>query len=267
MQALDEVAALLASRGAGPSHTLALLTISSLYEQGVHESSSQVEGESSLGVLLQQRLPFVTALVGCTTGCVIGPSATGDSTEVESRAGVAVTLVPIGDHTARVFRYDDDEMKAYASNDHKTMETSSSSSLTLLFATESSKTNLVPFAQAIAQTRTTKQEDDASQLTLTGAATVCGALAASVTALHAPKVLIAGLGLGLVGLQRYTSGTVGVTLTAARDSDGEFNLHASAVVARSTVPVGPVYRIAERNCSEITSLEAMVSCVYLTWRQ
>ena len=223
-------------------YTAAVLVVSSIYD--LQNAQEAIE-------LIHKAIPSLKTLIGCTSGCVIAPGGIKDEPlEMESRAAVALTLLPAGD--ASFFRYDDAQIKEYIGKPEsfaltQTLNTESNDKnpLSIVFATNSCKGDLTQFIEVLTRTGGGGRFGH-----------ICGGIASSVTGLHAPKLFSIQTskdGNGFI-LEKHLDGVVGLTLRGAQT-----DLHVTRVVARSTLRVGPVYKVTERRGNEVVALVEEVS--------
>lgn len=231
-EATDEVLTKLAESISKYHYNTCFLVISSVYEQSAFQEVTNV---------LKSKIPELHTLIGSTTGCTIGPIAPWlEPIEVESRASMSLTLFSASE--VNPFRYDDDEIRTLISDTCAVEAVKSNSILTVIVAAESCKPLLANFVDAYS-------ERSKSGNTI-------GFVASSVTALHLPKLVLAHSvnPQSPLVVEKYGSGVVGmcVSLPNAGLPVDQINLH--TVIARSALPVGPVYRIVQRKGNEIISL-------------
>ncbi len=105
---------------------------------------------------------------------------------------------------------------------NKDQKNDKNGSITLLLATESVKNNLSEIVSKIKYKLNTD---------------VFGAVASSVTSLHMPKLLLSSTDNS--NFEKYNNGIIGITFSG--------NISIQSVIARSCLPVGPVFSVEEVN--------------------
>ena len=210
-------------------YNVGVLVISSIYEQNYYQDISSI---------LKSRIPTLQVLIGCTTGCSIGPSAPWlEPIEVETRASITLTLLSASH--VESFRYDDDEIKTIISQKSSVHNMEKDKSiLNLVISSESSKSYLAKFI------------DSYSASSKSG--NTIGFIASSITALHLPKVILDRSDT----LEKYGSGVVGLSLKFSNENNIDEPINVHTVVARSSLPVGPIFSIGDRDGDEIVTLQA-----------
>jgi hypothetical protein len=206
--------------------TLAIVFVSSIYEASAFSYNIILDN-------IKMKLPSIKHVIGCTTGCPIGGyQPFTPPIEMESRASVSILLANLDDHDIQssLFNMSTESIKEYI-NQSSTLtsiqstesstpssttpykairvtpnksikdnvmhlsSSSSSSAVSLIFATESTKSNLAEFLTAF------EDNEDVQSV---------GAVASSVTTLHTPKVFISSWDAddNKMGLEwnRYTTG-------------------------------------------------------------
>lgn len=216
LEGIDDILSKLSARQASLStYNVGIMILSSLYE---------IDDIVMIEEKIRTNMPALEVIVGCSTGAVISPlELLGDVCETENRACVSLTLMDAVNVNANWL--DDSNMKT-ATRDQ------SSGGLKIVFTTEGTKPHLVDFITTIAGPNDS----------------VVGAVASSVTALHSPRVF---LSTKEVPLSKYSTGLVSLSLSP-RNLTRQFRV--ASVVARSTLPIGPIYRITKRRKNEILSL-------------
>ena len=198
--------------------TLAIVFVSSIYEASAFSYNIILDN-------IKMKLPLIKHVIGCTTGCPIaGYQPFTPPIEMESRASVSILLanLDVNDIQSSLFNMSTESIKEYInqsstsssssikptisstpytpirvtpSNSIKDNIPSSSSAVSLIFATESTKSNLAEFLTAF------EDNEDVQSV---------GAVASSVTTLHTPKVFISSWDDddNKMGLEwkRYTTG-------------------------------------------------------------
>ena len=237
-EAIDEVAAAVAADSTTSKYTVAIFFTSSIYEAAAFRYDTMF-------AVLSRAVPSLQIMIGSTAGAVVGPAAAdpwGAPSEVEARASLSVTFAALdGDVDASTFYVGPEAMAAYIKESDTTSSggappttpvlppapisadaPGSSGRVALVFATEQAKGNLAQFVTALGDRE---------------GAEAFGAVASSVTSLHVPRVFIATADSTGGVLQRYSTGVAGLLLRG--------NVCVEAVVARSCVPVGPLFRVTE----------------------
>ena len=232
LEATDEALAKLADSISKYNYNSCILVVSSVYEQSAFQEVTNA---------LKSHIPELQTLIGTTAGCTIGPTAPWlEPVEVESRASMALTLFSASN--VNPFRYDDDEIKTVISDTVIGETEKSNSIMTIMVSSESCKPQLANFVDA-------HSERSKSGNTI-------GFVASSVTALHLPKLFLSHSinPQSPLVVEKYSSGVVGVSMSLSSGSTpiDQINLH--TIVARSALPVGPVYRITKRRGNEIIAL-------------
>eukprot|EP01041_Mallomonas_annulata_P005863 gene5863-11839_t len=233
--AIDEIIDLTQKKMADTSKfSMALFFVSSVYETTTYK-------HSLINDKLKSRMPGLKTIIGCTTGAVIGPLDPGSSfepSEIEGRAAIGITFVELNDVDSKVIRLDSNEIRSYISGESdNVMNSASSDSVNLVFATESAKSSLGNFATKL------KQREGVDSF---------GVVASGVTSLHFPKIF-STVNNAEEGLVKFTDGLLLLSLSG--------NIRATTVVARSCLPVGGVFRVLEADGNEILQMARVVDGV------
>ena len=228
-EAITEIATTASANDpASGKYNVAIFYTSSLYEASAYRYDTMF-------ATLKQSMPSMTILIGCTAGAVVGPVGDpwGEPSEVEARASISVTFAAVeGDIEASMFYVDADGISSYIKDKSagKTVlpaattpagSSADAGTLTLLFATEQAKNSIGQFVTSLGDKEGVE---------------VFGAVASSVTSLHVPRVYIA-TSAGAAGMQRYSTGVAGLVLRG--------NVCVQTVIARSCLPVGPLFSVTE----------------------
>ena len=261
-RAVDEIAKTCDKK----QNMLAIFFVSSIYE----------DSEDPYSIIydyITAKLPQVSHIIGCTTGCPVGSTASfAEPSELESRAGIALTVVSLGsseDVHASLFRLSADDLTTTdsASSDiciapHFANQLSNvKSGVAFMLAANSVNGRLTPFLSCLKETHYVKG---------------FGAMASSVSSLVNPKLFMAAIkakaesatdhsgdsntlltdGGNLSNWEKYSDGLVGLLLTG--------NIDVELVSARSSLPVGPKYQITRTEKNEI--FEMRVGTITLVLR-
>jgi small ligand-binding sensory domain FIST len=236
-KAVEEVLSQIAAEG--KPYKLAIFYVSTIYE-----ASSQKY--DTIFNQLKKSVPGCKFVLGTTTGAVIGPTTPfGEPVELEGRAGFSLTLGNFDDDVRlSTFSLDKAAVYNYIRNPQQRVRQSTLTDTcsVLVFTTEQVKPYLSDFL---------------NQLESREGGAAFGAIASGVTSLHQPKVFVMNSDddddsdspeaeAAAAGYTRYTAGAVGLVL--------EGNVEVKTVVARSCLPVGPVYEVREREGKDILSL-------------
>lgn len=240
--AVDEVISAAKSNAQhSASPQIALVFISSLYEN--KETDYDVALQN-----IQNSFPSLKSIIGSTTSCPIGETVNQSGcTEIDGRHGVSIYFLSFqGFEGSQVnsFQYDDSQLLEFL-NTAKSLpppKSQSNGKLTLLFATDNVKPMLLDYAYVLNQNHENMK--------------IIGAFASTVNDLHRPRLFTHSSSFikeeDTIGSpKRIYSGLVGVTIS------GDF--YVSYEVARSVVPVGPLFRIKETFGNEIVKIEVKIN--------
>lgn len=230
--AVAEALALASSSHHDPSKVnLVLAYVSSIYEA--------TASFDTLDADIRKAVPPDAAIIGCTTGGVIGQLSLAEDSlpvECEARASVGITLASFQDCVGlETFILDKEGAKQYIENSDMILSTDGKdkkSSLSLIFGTESVKAMLPAISSALS----TRENCNSF-----------GVLASGVSAAYTPKIFLSKSAKD-GPMQRLFLGLVGVKFTGP--------ISIKTVAARSCLPVGPRYRVLRRNGNEILLLKS-----------
>ena len=225
--------------------SIVFIFASSIYEYSAYQIPKLYEK-------IKLKLPNVKYIIGCTTGAVVGnmcdAPATGEPVEVEARASLGLLVAELDDElSANAFRLDTSQISEVARGGESgeallaRLKTQNSigggESITILLATENTKSDLTSFVTKINAALGTKS---------------FGAVASSVTSLHMPKLFLSNVqGPADEELQRFNNGLVGITLTG--------NINVESIAARSCLPVGPLFIVSDCDKNEIRALQRVTA--------
>mmetsp|Transcript_28210 Transcript_28210/g.40169 ORF Transcript_28210/g.40169 Transcript_28210/m.40169 type:complete len:928 (+) Transcript_28210:19-2802(+) len=224
-----------AEEGLIKSAQVVMFFVSSLYEATAFSYDIIFEA-------LKQYLPGATHIIGCTTGCPVGPiEPYGEPSEIEARASLSVVLASLGSEVSpAMFSMSTESIRKYCKSPDDNIisydrETSSDNEVVFMLATEDTRPQLSDLMCGLEKRGRSSGG-------------VVGAVASSVTTLHKPKLFIAQWsGNEWAKYDKLTSGVVGLALKG--------NIALQTVLARSCVPVGPMFEVKEANKREIMSLK------------
>ncbi|KAJ1396998.1 hypothetical protein B484DRAFT_407159 [Ochromonadaceae sp. CCMP2298] len=198
---------------------------------------------------IKQHLPSVKYVLGCTTGCPIATGPLNEPVEVEARSSISVLMGRTAGEgiEASLFNLSPEQMKAYITQEQGQSlgalsgVSKAEGGVALILATESSKRNLAAFLTILEEREGIKG---------------VGGVASSVTSLHQPKVFysVAGVGTGAGswegGFERLSHGLAGLMLTG--------DIAVQTVVARSCLPVGPMFQVTKTDKNEVLEMKKYV---------
>eukprot|EP01040_Poterioochromonas_malhamensis_P018145 gene18145-21104_t len=220
------------------SPQIALIFISSLYEN--KETDYDVALQN-----IQNSFPSLKSIIGSTTSCPIGETGNQNGcSEIDGRHGVSIYFLSFQDfegNQVTSFQYDDNQLLDFletAKSLPPRPKSQGNGKITLLFATDNVKPMLLDFAYVLNQNHENMK--------------IIGAFASTVNDLHRPRLFAHPSSFKkeedtIDSPKRLYSGLVGVTIS------GDF--HVDYEVARSVVPLGPLFRIKETFGNEIVKVE------------
>ena len=203
-------------------HT-AVFFVSSAYEAAAFSYDLITEGIATFA-------PNIKQIIGCTTGGVIGAEDVSTSQkpiEIENRASLSILLLS-GSYAAQVTHYDTVTVEALA-NRTDIEKTGGKTGLSFILATDSTKPHLTRFMNQLSS--------------LDGMSDCFGALASSVSSYHKPKLFTLSESNRL---ERLTDGLIVLNLAG--------NLKANFFIAKSCVPMGPMFEVTASAGNEILTL-------------
>lgn len=176
-------------------------------------------------------LPQVSDIIGCTTGCSIGQTASGSPIEAESRPSFSALIIPFNDN-------DGIQIKSFSISSESYSEDQVSSavgddSISLVFASQDAKILLSKIMLGKKKGR------------------IIGSLASCVTALQNPKVFRWQAADNKI--DKMSRGVVGINIRG--------NIELNIGIAQSCKPVGPIFKLSDVSGSNIRAME--VSWNYL----
>ncbi len=223
-----EILSTLESMESIKDYNVALFYISSVYESSSFKYDILFDQ-------LKTAVPGLKVVLGCTTGAPIGaPAPFATPIEIEARAGLSLLLGNVGDDVkVSSFQVDKQAMIEYSrSFDQSLLKDKADDGVVIMFATEMVKPQLPQFIEKIEKEEKSK---------------ILGAFASTVTSLHTPKIFIKDYtDNSESAFDKYTIGAVGVSLTG--------NVDLQTVVARSCLPVGPIFDVIDRQGREILTM-------------
>ena len=199
--------------------------VSSAYEAAAFSYDLIAEGIST-------HAPNIKNIIGCTTGGVIGaedPTVSQKPSEIENRAALSVLLLK-GDFQTQVTYYDPGSVEDLA-NREVLASTNATTGISFILATESTKAHLTRFMDQLSA--------------LDGISDCFGGLASSVSSYHKPKVFTSSAE-DAKRLERRSEGLIVLTLQG--------KIGANFFIAKSCVPIGPLFEISSTVGNEILSL-------------
>lgn len=222
---------------------LAIFFVSSIYEASAFSYNIILDQ-------LKEKLPNLKTVFGCTTGCPIGSSTPfSEPLEVEARASISILLATLteGDIDASLLYLTPEMIKDYVKKTPAAISADSDiqivknkpldeSAIALIFATESTKSNLAAFLSKLDEKENIQS---------------FGAIASSVTSLHTPKVFMSSSDASVNTLDRYTTGLCGLVLRG--------DITVQTVIARSCLPVGPMYEITKYDRNEVLEMKVITN--------
>eukprot|EP01038_Epipyxis_sp_PR26KG_P017485 gene17485-24204_t len=192
--------------------------------------------------IIHEKLPNVKYIIGSTAGTVIGKNdIDGEPMEIEARSSFSLLLANTEDDvSASLFHIENSKISSYLKNENvqvfdeadSTPNKNKEEGIAILFAAETSKRDLSSFLLALNE----RENLDGF-----------GGISSSVTTLQVPKVFISKYDKnGLFQFEKFTSGVVGLSLRG--------NIAVQRIIARSCLPVGPLYEITDNTKDEIISM-------------
>lgn len=240
-EAVEEVVNTAKTVASGKSPTVAMFYVSSIYEASASDYDVIFKA-------IRRAVPSVQHIIGATTGCAIGSTQPGkDPIEVEARASISLVLADLSaDGISGTVRYlSSEDIDAYINSTDNTApplfaaaEDGDGERPALLLSSDSSKKKLTQ----LLSTMETRER-------IFG----FGAVASVVTSLHTPRVFISTADAPDTW-QKHTSGVVALVL------DGDVQV--KTVVARSCLPVGPMYAITKRDGPDVLETQVRINTWY-----
>lgn len=222
-EAAKEVAASMKTLAAVDKYVSAVVFVSSAYEGAACQYEDILES-------LLAHMPSIVTAIGCTTGATVGMSG-GLPVETENKASLSVLLIKESHVQLSVQRFEQSQVEEMVS--HAATSTGSETrGVRLMLSTDAVKPYLTSFMNRLSAD--------------TGVSDMFGGFASGVSSYHKPKVFMYAKGQ-TDRLERFTDGAVALSLLG--------DVRVDLFVARSCVPVGPMFEIGVRKGKEIMGLK------------